>query len=105
MARMAVLVWNAKIGGQRDRKPCLWSINEPINLVSLCRRQRRGQGKQALVQQDRDTELLPPLIKHGGGQRRETGRIDKCSLCKHLREGFVGIIWHSLVITMYSLVM
>ena len=78
---------------ERERQKALsMSINEPINLVSLCGRQERGQGKKALVQQDHDTKLLPPLIKHGDGQRTGTGRIDKGSLCNHFREGFVGIV-------------
>ena len=38
------------------------------------------QGEQLLTQQDRETVLLPPLIKLDGGQRTKTGRIDKRSL-------------------------
>ena len=51
-----------------------------MNLISLCGREVRGEGKQPLIQ-DRDTELLLPLKKRGSEQQTETGRINKRSLC------------------------
>ena len=55
-----------------------------MNLISLCGREVRGEGKQPLIH-DRDMELLFPLMKRGSEQRTETGRINKRSLCIRLK--------------------